>query len=51
MFDGLLMDLIGEGEFRAEIAHFLEFVAYSSQLGDVVIVIAPEGNALVLLSY
>lgn len=45
------MNLIGKGEFGAEIAHLLEFVAYSSQLRDVVIVIAPECDALVLLSH
>lgn len=51
MFDGLLVNLISEGVFRAEIAHLLEFVTYSSQLRDVVIVIAPECDALVLLSH
>ena len=45
MLYSLFVDLVDEDELRGEAAQFLEFVAYSSQFRDVVVVIAPESDA------
>ena len=49
MLYSLLVDLIDEHELRGEAAQLLEFVAYSTQFRDIVVVITPESDARVLL--
>ena len=51
MLDGFLMKLVSEDKFGREIANLLELVAYSAQLGDVVVVITPESDTPVLFSH
>ena len=44
------MKLIAEYEFLWQLAHILEFVSNSLDLGDVVVVVAPQTYSVMLFS-
>lgn len=50
MVDGFLMHLVVKLELLRQLADLFELLAYSFDLGDVVVVVAPERDSVVLLS-